>query len=148
MPLRPLLAAACAVAAAVSVLLGLPKTVNRLSQDRHDFEGLTLEQQRAQIHVRNGTYGYEVMKLYKRYLRPGDRFFVEVPHHPNYGVMGLELTVTAPALFHMLPNLAVDDPRKADVIFVFGRDPRRLTVPVGELYGQPPFVYAARVKKQ
>lgn len=143
---RPFLALVCVTLAALSIVQGLPSTVDRLSNDLQEFAGLTSREQREELHHRNGIYPAAVLDFYARQLRPGDTFYIDVPDVP-FGVVGLKLAVTAPALYRFLPHVAVGDPRQADVIFSFGRGRPAFPVPVKNVKRMDPLIAAARVDR-
>ena len=65
---------------------------------------------------------------YSRVVRPGLRYYVDVPGTARTG-----LVFRTYAAYALLPAVPVASPERADVVFAYGTDVRRLGVPLGRV---------------
>lgn len=138
MILRGLLVAfrVAAIGAAVgalgwSVIVDVPHSW-RLMRSEHDRFASLSRSEKEQAFGTMLPLPMEIFAWYRNYLRPGDRYFVQV--HPNaFGeFIDKPTAVRTVARLYLLPAVEVADLRQADVVVSFDADPAELHVRYSE----------------
>lgn len=127
--MRPIAARAAALIAilllAASVAKGLPEAKQWIRGAYHAYAPLTAAE-RARSYGNAVPLDMEIFDFYKRHLRAGDRYYMQVLNSPFSTFADKRTVVTRVGRLYLLPAVQVERPAEADVILSFERDPAEL----------------------
>jgi hypothetical protein len=131
--------AALTTLAAVAVLAGavvtrLPETWNAAKTERRAWERLP-DAERQLAYVTRIPLRLDIFEFWQRHLRPGDRYYVQIPPDAFSAFADKPTIVRAVGRVFLLPAVEVEKPERADVILSWDSDP-----------GLLPFRYSDQVR--
>lgn len=118
---------ATVVLLAVSVARDVPRSWSVMRSERAPFEGYTALQ-RDQAFGELLPLDMSYFEWYRRYLRPGDRYFVQVEPAAFSSFVDKDTLVRRVARLYLLPDLEAIDLAHASVVLSWDDDPGRLHV--------------------
>lgn len=123
--LRLLVSLATAAVLLYSVVRDVPHSWRLMRGQRRSFAGYTATQ-RAQAFGTLLPLPMDVFAWYRDYLRPGDRFYVQVQNGAFGEFIDKAAAVRMVARFYLLPAIEVSSPARANVVLSFDSDPDAL----------------------
>ncbi|HJU46557.1 MAG TPA: hypothetical protein VJ689_00380 [Gaiellaceae bacterium] len=132
---------------AVSAVTGLRDTLPGL-RDTYRASSRLSPHEREQAYGAAVPLQMEIFDFYKRLLRPGDRYYLQVLNGPFSTFADKRTVVTKVGNLYLMPALQVQDPRRADVILSWEQDPADLGLHYSEqLRAGQQLIFASRVRR-
>ena len=142
------IAAALAAVAllAYSVAAGIADSVDAMRETRGAWEHRSAAE-RERAYGAAVPLDMEIFDFYRRFLRPGDRYYLQVLNGPFSTFADKRMMVTKVGNLYLLPAVQVQDAGDADVVLSWERDPAELGLQYADQVraGQQ-LIFASRVR--
>jgi hypothetical protein len=144
--LSVVVAAAAIVVLVHSVWIGMPHSW-RLMRNEHARFSSVPAAQREQAFVTSLPLQTDIFEFYRHFLRPGDRYWMQVRNGAFGQFADKQTAVTAVAHLYLLPAIAVDSIDDANVILSWDMDPALLPLRYSEQHrASLQLVFVSRVR--
>jgi hypothetical protein len=117
--------AACVGCLVYSVWTGFPETREVLGRTRAVY-GAMSEAERQRAFVSAVPLRTDIFDFYKTYLRPGDRYYIQIVNGPFGAYADKETAVRSVARLYLLPAVEARSLRDATVVLSWDTDPAAL----------------------
>jgi hypothetical protein len=133
---RPRSLAAASVALLVaSIAFGAPDTWRFIGDERREFASLD-RAERDRYPGRAIPLEVEALDFYRRHLRPGDWYYLQVLEGP-LGVVDVPTAVGLFARYYLLPAQQVSEPQFANVVLFWRKDVASVPLPYESVVSAP-----------
>jgi hypothetical protein len=140
-------AAAAVLGLAITVVDGVPRTVESLEAEHRRFDGLD-RPEREQTFGAAVPVPMEIFDFYRRNLRADDRFYVQAPAEAFGQFADKETVVRNVARYYLLPAVEVERPEDATVVLSYDSDPGLLPLEYsGQIRAGLQLIFVSRVRR-